>query len=70
MILTPWYHPSGNDEWSFGTDQNGWVDVSLDVVSDLFLKIRYLQWGDNGDDFYLKFGNLSNMTIGHRNPHV
>ncbi len=60
-----WYHPSGNDEWSFGTDQNGWVDVSLDVVSDLFLKIRYLQWGDNGDDFYLKFGNLSNMTIGH-----
>ena len=60
-----WYFPAGNNEWSFGTDQSEAVDIAFDIVNDLFLKINYLQWGDNGDDFYFKFGNLNNMTIGH-----
>jgi len=60
-----WYHPEGNDEWSFGTDQDGWEEIALDALNDLFLKIRYLQWGDNRDPFFFKFGNLDNFTIGH-----
>ncbi|HAK46969.1 MAG TPA: hypothetical protein DCO79_13770 [Spirochaeta sp.] len=62
-----WYHPAGNNEWSFGTDPEFTepVDIAFDILNDIFLKINYLQWGDNGDDFYLKFGNLDNMTIGH-----
>jgi hypothetical protein len=60
-----WYKPAGNSEWSFGTDKTELGDIVFDIMSDLFLKIRYIQWGDNGDDFYLKFGNLDNMTIGH-----
>jgi hypothetical protein len=60
-----WYHPEGNDEWSFGTDQDGWDEIALDALNDLFLKIRYLQWGDNRDPFFFKFGNLDNFTIGH-----
>lgn len=60
-----WYHPEGNDEWSFGTDQDGWDEIALDALNDLFLKIRYLQWGDNRDPFFFKFGNLANFTIGH-----
>jgi hypothetical protein len=60
-----WYQPEGNDEWSFGTDQDGWDQISLDAINDLFLKIRYLQWGDNRDPFFFKFGNLDNFTIGH-----
>jgi hypothetical protein len=64
-----WYKPAGNDnEWSFGTDQD-WQNEPLastqDVLQDLFLKIRYIQWGEQRDPFYFKFGNLNNMTIGH-----
>ena len=63
-----WYRPKGNDEWSFGTDYDfdedpiGYVE---DILSDTFLKIRYLEWGKQRDKFYLKVGNLNNMTIGH-----
>ncbi|MDC7225513.1 MAG: FecR family protein [Spirochaetales bacterium] len=60
-----WYWPAENNEWSFGTDQEGTSEILFDIMSDLFLKINYLQWGDNGDDFYFKFGNLDNMTIGY-----
>lgn len=60
-----WYKPAGNNEWSFGTDQTEIGDILYDIMSDLFLKIEYMQIGDNGDDFYFKFGNLDNMTIGH-----
>ena len=60
-----WYKPAENNEWSFGTDQDTAQDIAFDILNDLFLKIEYIQWGDNGDDFYLKFGNLNNMTIGH-----
>jgi len=60
-----WYHPEGNNEWSFGTDQDGYEDMALDALSDLFLKIRYVEWGEQRDPFFFKVGNLSNMTLGH-----
>ena len=60
-----WYWPAGNNEYSFGFDKTTPEDFVLDMLGDIFLKIRYIQLGDNGDDFYLKFGNLDNMSIGH-----
>lgn len=60
-----WYHPEGNNEWSFGTDQDGYEDIALDALTDLFLKIRYIEWGEQRDPFFFKIGNLSNMTLGH-----
>ncbi|MFP4363650.1 MAG: FecR domain-containing protein, partial [Spirochaetia bacterium] len=63
-----WYKPDGNSEWSFGTDEAFGDDMIArvgDFFSDLALKIRYFEWGDNRDDFYLRVGNLSTMTIGH-----
>ena len=61
-----WYHPAGNDEWSFGTDQGGDVaDIATDILSDLFLKIKYVKWGEQRDPFYFKFGNVDDMTLGH-----
>jgi hypothetical protein len=60
-----WYRPEGNNEWSFGTDQDGWDEIALDALNDLFLKIRYIEWGDNRDPFFFKFGNLADLTIGH-----
>lgn len=62
-----WYKPQGNDEWSFGTDQSGVAtDILLDILKDTMLKIRYIEYGDQGwDPFYLKVGNLNNMSIGH-----
>jgi hypothetical protein len=62
------YLPKGNDEWSFGSDYDfdeDPVGKVEDILSDTFLKIRYLQWGEQRDRFYLKLGNLNNMTIGH-----
>ncbi len=60
-----WYKPSGNNEWSFGTDQDEPLDIAADIMSDLFLKIRFVKWGEQGDPFYLKAGNLNDMSIGH-----
>jgi len=63
-----WYTPEGNDEWSFGTDYD-WQDDPAeafgDALVDLSLKIHYLEWGEQRDPFYLKLGNLHNMTLGH-----
>ncbi len=61
------YKPQGNNEWSFGTDQNGVAgDIVLDILKDTMLKIKYIEYGDQGwDKFYLKVGNLDNMSIGH-----
>jgi hypothetical protein len=62
-----WYQPKGNNEWDFGRDL--WKDdpnaAAMDAVTDLALKIKYLQWGEQRDDFFLKIGNLNNMSIGH-----
>jgi hypothetical protein len=66
-----WYHPRGNDEWSFGTDQDWGPDVDSimigvgDILGDLFLKIRFVEWGEQRDKFFLKVGNLNDMNIGH-----
>lgn len=60
-----WYKPQGNNEWSFGTDQDGFDDIALDALHDLFLKIRYIEYGDNRDPFFFKVGNLSDITLGH-----
>ncbi len=60
-----WYKPEGNNEWSFGTDQNTWPDRAQDFFSDLFLKIRYVEWGKQRDPFFFKIGNLNDMTLGH-----
>jgi hypothetical protein len=63
-----WYRPRGNNEWSFGFDQD-WAGAPLvaagDVLADLALKIRYLEWGDQRDPFFIKVGNLNTMTLGH-----
>ncbi len=63
-----WYEPQGNNEWSFGTDQNkdDVPEIILDIIKDLMLKIKFIEYGDQGwDKFYLKVGNLNNMSIGH-----
>lgn len=65
-----WYHPGGNDEWSFGFDKgwnkDNWSEALFDAANDLALKIKYLEYGKQFvDPFYLKLGNLNNFTIGH-----
>jgi hypothetical protein len=62
-----WYRPAGNNEWSFGVDKagEGWDVIALDALNDLFLKIRYIEYGDNRDPFFFKLGNLADLTIGH-----
>ena len=60
-----WYKPKGNNEWSFGTDQEEPLDKASDFLSDLFLKIKYFQWGEQRDKFWIKIGNMDTFTIGH-----
>src|SRR6056297_504064 len=63
-----WYRPAGNNEWSFGSDydwSNEPGEAVQDALIDLALKIHYLEWGEQRDPFFLKLGNLHNMTIGH-----
>ena len=60
-----WYKPAGNNEWSFGTDQDDTQDIVSDAFGDLFLKIRYLKWGRQRDPFYFAFGNYNGVNLGH-----
>lgn len=60
-----WYQPAGNNEWSFGTDQSGTVPIVKDVIHDVALKIKYLEYGDNRDPFFFKLGNIESVTLGH-----
>ncbi|GAB1432665.1 hypothetical protein MASR2M29_12900 [Spirochaetota bacterium] len=65
-----WYHPAGNDEWSFGFDKgwnkDNWSSALLDAANDIALKIKYIEYGKQfTDPFYFKFGNLNNFTVGH-----
>ena len=60
-----WYQPEGNNEWSFGSDQSDIEDIALDFLSDLFLKIRYIEWGKQRDPFFFKVGNINSVTLGH-----
>jgi len=41
-----------------------------DITSDLFLKIRYVEWGTQRDPFFVKVGNLNDITIGHVLPQL
>ena len=64
-----WYHPNGNDEWSFGIDK-GWkehpVDAAIDAVSDFALKVKFFEYGRQLEDpFFVKIGNVNDMTLGH-----
>ncbi|MDC7126033.1 MAG: FecR domain-containing protein [Spirochaetales bacterium] len=63
--LENWYFPSENNEWSFGSDQSSGSDIALDLAHDLFLKVKYLEFGDYGDTFFVKLGNIENMTMGY-----
>jgi hypothetical protein len=60
-----WYRPEGNYEWSFGADQDRWDRIARDFVTDLFLKFRYITYGEQRDPFYFKLGNLNDITLGH-----
>jgi len=63
-----WYHPAGNNEWDFGSRYWGSDPVRgvKDFATDLALKIKYLEYGEQfKDPFFLKVGNLEDLTIGH-----
>lgn len=60
-----WYKPEGNNEWSFGTDQETTEAMISDAFHDLFLKIRYVKWGSPGDPFSFNIGNYKQVTLGH-----
>ncbi len=63
-----WYAPGGNNEWDFGGSKwNSDVPAALlDLTSDLILKIRYIEYGQQLEDkFFVKVGNLKGLTIGH-----
>ncbi|MFP4549687.1 MAG: FecR domain-containing protein [Spirochaetales bacterium] len=63
-----WYKPAGNNEWSFGTDYS-WTTDTLAAVGDFFgdlaLKIKFIEWGDQRDDFFFKVGNINTFQLGH-----
>ncbi len=66
-----WYRPKGNNEWSFGTDeafagQDNEILLRIgDILNDLALKIRFMEYGDIRDPFFFKVGNVSGLTVGH-----
>lgn len=71
-----WYHPSGNDEWSFGMQTDtatgkplytvNPLAAALDAASDLALKVKFLEVGQQlSDPFFVKVGSLNSLTIGH-----
>ena len=60
-----WYRPGGNNEWSFGSDQHGIRNQAADATRDLLLKIKYVEYGRQRDPFFLKVGNLDDITLGH-----
>jgi len=63
-----WFRPKGQDEWSFGFDIGYRADplaAILDLVRDVALKIKFIEWGDQRDPFFFKVGNLDTLTLGH-----
>ena len=65
MDPADWYRPRGNNEWSFGTDQTGTWPIISDILTDLALKIKYIEYGDYSDPFFFKIGNVESVTLGH-----
>ena len=63
-----WYRPGGNNEWSFGSDQDWQGDpwgALGDVATDAALKLQYARYGEQRDPFFAKIGNISGLTLGH-----
>ena len=63
-----WYEPGGNNEWDFGAGYWGvnTFKAVMDVAADLVLKVKYLEYGQPLEDpFFVKIGNLHDLTIGH-----
>jgi hypothetical protein len=64
-----WYHPAGNDEWSFGIAQfksGDYTGGALDLAKDVALKIKYFEYGTQlRDPFFVKVGSLDDLTLGH-----
>ncbi len=72
-----WYHPNGNDEWSFGTQASPtdatktlWetdpLAAGIDAMSDFALKIKFFELGRQLESkFFIKVGNLDDLTLGH-----
>ncbi len=68
-----WYRPAGNDEWSFGTDQEDTQAAALDAIADTALKFRFIEFNDRdaflrgADDasLFFKLGNLNNLSLGY-----
>ena len=63
-----WYEPGGNNEWDFGARYWGTntFKAVMDVAADLVLKVKYLEYGQPLEDpFFVKIGNLHDLTIGH-----
>jgi FecR protein. len=64
-----WYHPGGNDEWSFGWAQfsrGEYFEGAIDFAKDLALKLKYFEYGEQlRDPFFLKAGNLDDLSLGH-----
>jgi hypothetical protein len=63
-----WHHPKGNNEWSFGTDKDWTADPLAgisDLLTDIALKIKFLEIGEQRDPFFLKIGNIESMSVGH-----
>jgi hypothetical protein len=65
-----WYKPKGNNEWNFGFGEEfDWreepIEAGRDFLTDLALKFRSVEFGEQRDPFYIKVGNLNNMVLGH-----
>ncbi|NBC29984.1 MAG: hypothetical protein GVY29_08325 [Spirochaetes bacterium] len=65
-----WYKPKGNNEWNFGFGpEYDWENETLaafgDFMTDLALKFRFVEFGQQRDPFFIKVGNLNNMVLGH-----
>lgn len=62
-----WYRPGGNNEWSFGSDQD-WSGETItalsDVGRDIALKIDVMQLGEPSDPVFLRVGSLSGVNFG------
>jgi hypothetical protein len=62
-----WFAPDGNNEWSFGTDSDhaDFAARAKDFAIDFALKIRFFEYGEQRDPFFIKAGNLPSITLGH-----
>lgn len=62
-----WFAPEGNNEWSFGTDADheNFAERAKDFAVDFALKIKFFEYGEQRDPFFIKAGNLPSITLGH-----